>query len=76
MLIWDSWPNENFAPADVVLGQGDFTHNTSNDADQDGSSDATPSGAVLDWPTGVFGYEDMLFVTDCENNRILVFRSN
>lgn len=75
VLIWDSWPGENFAAADVVLGQGDFSHNAENDADQDGTEDATPAQNTLAYPTGVFGYRDLLFVSDGSNERVLMFRS-
>jgi hypothetical protein len=76
VLIWNSWPQNNFAPADVVLGQGAFTNWAPNDADQDGTEDGQPSAAVLSDPKGVFGYRDLLFITDFNNSRILVFRSN
>ena len=75
VLIWDIWPEENFAAADIVLGQGDFSHNTWNDADQDGSSDESPAQNTLFYPTGVFGYQDILFVSEESNNRVLMFRS-
>lgn len=62
------------ASATVVLGQGDFTHVTPNDANQDGTEDAAPSAKTLRFPTGVAFIDTALFVTDYGNDRILVFR--
>jgi len=76
ILIWNSWPTSNFEPADIVIGQSDFIHHAYNDTNQDGTNEIDPNAAVLHSPAGVFGYEDTLFVSDEENGRILVFRSN
>jgi hypothetical protein len=62
------------ASATVVLGQGDFTHVTPNDANQDGTEDAAPSAKTVRFPTGVAFIDTALFVTDYGNDRILVFR--
>ncbi|WP_444937133.1 Ig-like domain-containing protein [Microbulbifer sp. JMSA004] len=77
VLIWDQWPEENYAAADSVLGQSDFVKSAYNDSNQDGVYDTgeLPSASTLGLPTGVFGYKDNLFVTDSMNNRILVFKS-
>merc|ERR1712023_166355 len=39
VLVWNTFPTENFEPADLVLGQPDFASNNANDADQDSSED-------------------------------------
>ena len=75
-LIWNTFPTANFTPADVVLGQGDFTHNTSNDDDQDGTEDSMPSDRTLNYPyDGVFCKNDQLFIADYDNNRVLVWNT-
>jgi hypothetical protein len=73
VLIWDSIPTTNYAPADTVLGQSDFVHGTSNDDDQDNVDDGQPSARTLYWPEGVYAYEDKLIVTDGDNHRYLIF---
>lgn len=73
VLIWNSIPTTNYAPADTVLGQSDFVHGESNDDDQDGSDDGQPSARTFDSPTGVYAYDDKLIVTDTYNNRYLIF---
>lgn len=62
VLVWNSFPTVNDAPADVVLGQVDFT---SNGAGQ------TASG--LNGPYGVHSNGNQLFVADASNNRVLVW---
>jgi hypothetical protein len=74
VLIWNSFPAVSGAPADVVLGQGDFTHGAPNDADQDGMEDATPSANTLRMPMGVTFLGEKLVVTDSHNFRYLVFQ--
>lgn len=75
VLIWNSFPTNNFQPADVVLGQGAFDRALPNDADQDGSTDPTASARVFSDPSGLLFHQDKLFVTDGNNSRVLVFRS-
>ncbi|MDP3188418.1 hypothetical protein [Limnobacter sp.] len=76
VLIWNTFPTTNFQPADIVLGQSDFTHGASADDNQDNTADATTSARALDFPSGVLFYRDGLLVTDGFNYRILIFRSN
>ena len=73
VLIWNTFPTTNFQPADVVLGQGDFTHMAYNDDNQDGTSDSTPSARTLFEPSGIYIYGTQLFVGDYGNNRYLIF---
>jgi hypothetical protein len=75
VLIWDAFPTENFTPADVVLGQADFTHNAYNDADQDGSEDGSPSATTLADPRGIYVDGDKLIVGDFGNYRVLVYEA-
>jgi hypothetical protein len=63
----------DFVGADRVLGQGDFTHNTANDADQDGTTDGQPSARTLNAPSGLAWTPGQLIVTDAGNHRVLFF---
>jgi hypothetical protein len=72
VLVWDSFPTANGAGADVVLGQGDFTHVTANDEDHDGLGD-DPSARTLYHPQGVALFGKQLFVADRGNNRYLIY---
>ena len=73
VLIWNTFPTANFTRADVVLGQSDFTHNTENDDDQDGSIDG-PTARTLNYPTYIDSNGTQLFVTDY-NNRVLIWNT-
>jgi hypothetical protein len=66
VLIWNSIPTTNGAPADVVLGQTTFTT---------GASAASASAATLSYPTDVATDGKHLFVADSENSRVLVWNT-
>ena len=74
VLVWNEFPTSNFEPADVVLGQSDFTRTAMNDDNQDGTTDAA-SARTFDQPSGMTAVGDKLIVTDAGNNRVLVFES-
>ena len=66
VLIWNSIPNTNDQPADVVVGQPDF------------QSGGVPSGNVpnaksMRGPQGVWILNGKLYVADTQNNRVLVY---
>lgn len=74
ILIWNTFPTSNGQPADLVLGQGDFSHSTANDDDQDGSNDGMPTNRTLSDPyDGIASDGDWLMVTDTSNHRILIW---
>ncbi len=73
VLIWSDFPTSNFQPADLVLGQSDFTHNARNDDDQDGTRDSEPSGRTLELPYEVDSNGVQLAIADQLNSRILVW---
>jgi len=75
VLVWNTFPTASFAAADLVLGQGDFSHAAPNDADQDGIEDAAPAATTLRMPMGVTFLDGLLVVTDSHNFRYLVYRS-
>jgi hypothetical protein len=66
VLIWNTFPTANFQPADVVLGQPDFTTGTSNTGGVTGSSMDEPCA----WMGG-----SKLFVADRLNARVLVWNA-
>jgi hypothetical protein len=73
VLIWNAVPTANGQPADVVLGQGDFTHCIWNDNDQDGVNEAAPTARTLNFPNGVWTDGARLVISDESNNRVLVW---
>ncbi len=72
VLIWTTWPTTNGAPPQVVLGQGSFLKSQPNDSDGNGVSDGA-SGKVFFSPTGLSFHDGKLYVSDRDNNRVLIF---
>lgn len=64
VLLWQHWPIENGAPADLVLGQAAF--DTADLPDP-------PTASSMGNPVGVFFDGEKLFVADSLNNRVLVW---
>ena len=60
-------------PANLVLGQSDFSHRAPNDDDQDGVTDGATE-RTLHHPTGLAVAGQFLVVTDTYNHRYLLFR--
>lgn len=74
VLIWNKFPTKNFQPADIVLGQPDFTSNVENNNGSGGSG--APSAKNMNMPyDGVFSNGTQLFIDDQMNNRILVWNT-
>jgi sugar lactone lactonase YvrE len=78
VLIWNTVPTATGAPADVVLGQADFSGRRPNRgrgdvSPRDGFSDADADGFF--YPTGVATDGTHLFVADRLNHRVLVWDS-
>jgi uncharacterized protein (TIGR03437 family) len=72
VLIWNSIPTTNNAPADVVLGQPDFKTGTPNT----GTGDVrVPNAKTLRGPQGVWFQNGKLFVADDMNHRVLIWNS-
>ncbi len=71
ILIWNSIPTENNQPADVVLGQPDFT------TVQSARITVTPVTTASDIisPTGVSSDGTHLFVADLGQNRVLIWNT-
>jgi len=64
ILIWLSMPKVNGQPADVVIGQADFSHNATS---------VPPTATSLRGPTGVWIAGGKLYVADTQDNRVLVY---
>jgi len=75
VLEFDSFPIENGQEAVTVYGQAydDFATNTANDDDQDGDADDHPSARTLSGPSGAFVYSGVIYVSDRNNNRVMMF---
>lgn len=73
VLVWNTLPTSDGAPADLVLGQKDFTHCVANDANADRVRDANPSATTLFLPNGVWSDGTRLVVADNSNNRVLIW---
>ncbi len=64
VLIWNNIPTSNGTPADVVIGQADFTSSDNPEP---------PTAQSFNNPVDVASDGTSLFVDDSSNNRILVF---
>jgi hypothetical protein len=66
VLIWNAIPTQNNQPADIVVGQPDFTTNTPLNP---------PTAKSLSGPQGVWLQGGKLYVADTHNNRVLIWNS-
>ncbi len=75
VLIWTTFPTSSFQPADLVIGQSNFTNFEENDDDQDGTEDDAPTARVLG--SSNYGGPDFdgryFCVPDTSNNRVLIW---
>ncbi|VAW54351.1 hypothetical protein MNBD_GAMMA06-294 [hydrothermal vent metagenome] len=76
ILVWNTFPTDNFTPADTVLGQSDFANITINDDDQDNVEDTNASARTLSYPSGIYQLNKQLIVADGDNNRYLIYNDN
>ena len=67
VLIWKTLPEGNNVPADLVLGQANFTNNQPNRGQRDAAAN------TLNWCYGVFCHQNKLFVADTGNRRVLIW---
>jgi NHL repeat len=67
VLIWKQVPEDSNVPADIVLGQTNFTDNRPNRDEQEAYAN------TLNWCYGVFYHQGKLFVADTGNRRVLVW---
>lgn len=66
VLVWNAIPTVNGAPADLVLGQRDFTT-------RDESAGAIAGAVGMRWPHGVAADAARLFVADAGSSRVMVW---
>jgi uncharacterized protein (TIGR03437 family) len=66
VLIWNSIPTTMNQPADIVLGQADFTHSVVSDP---------PTPSSLRGPQGVWIENGKLFIADTQDYRVLIWNS-
>lgn len=69
VLIWHTLPERDGQPADVVLGQPDFSSNQPNVK----AIQASPSARSLYWPYGIHSDGKQLWIADTGNRRVLYF---
>jgi hypothetical protein len=67
VLIWKNCPTTINQPADIVLGQADFTSELPN------RGIAAPTASTMHWPFGVLVHDGHLYVADTGNRRVLVW---
>jgi hypothetical protein len=67
VLIWHNVPEDSNVPADLVLGQANFTDNEPNRGSQ------KPKANTFHWPYGIFYHQNQLFVADTGNRRLLIW---
>jgi uncharacterized protein (TIGR03437 family) len=65
VLIWNRIPTSNNTPADVVVGQANFTTTT--------VPGNTPNAKSMRGPQGVWIQNGRLYVADTQNNRVLIY---
>ena len=68
VLIWNQIPTQNNAPADIVLGQANFSSNGDNRGRAVASN-------TLSYPCHLCTVSGKLIVADLENKRILIWNS-
>ncbi len=78
LLIYSSLPTFNGQSASVVLGQPSMTANYVNqvDPEPDPYNPPAPTSRTLYWPNGAFLYGSQLFITDTNNNRVLIYQDS
>lgn len=68
ILLWQRLPESDNVPADIVLGQEDFTQGEAN------RGQTYPAADSMHWPYGVAWVEGHLMVADSENRRVLIWK--
>ncbi len=74
VLIWNTLPTTHGQPADLVLGQADFTRCAPNE-DNPGGGSVLRSARAFDYPTGLWTDGQRLAVVDNDNNRVLIWNT-
>jgi uncharacterized protein (TIGR03437 family) len=66
VLVWKSIPTSNNRPADVVIGQSDFTSL---------GTSVPPTAKSLRGPQGVWIQDGKLYIADTQDHRVLIYNS-
>ncbi|MGD1807533.1 hypothetical protein ACP6PL_19130 [Dapis sp. BLCC M126] len=69
VLIWKQLPEDNNVPADIVLGQANFSENEPNRGKSETAADR------MHWPYGVICHQGKLWVADTGNRRVLMWEN-
>jgi hypothetical protein len=72
VLIWNAVPTSNNAPADIVLGQSDFTSGNANQAPSP-AAQGTETASTMKSPQGVWTDGFRLLIADSGNSRVLFY---
>jgi NHL repeat len=64
VLVWNQVPTRTGTPADLVLGQRDFTT-------RDENASAAPGPVGMRWPHAITFHGEQLLVADAGNNRVM-----
>lgn len=72
VLVWRNFPTSNFQPADIVLGQPNFTRQPPQNL-RDQQFDPRPDNMLQ--PASVTSDGSKLFVADLGHNRVLIWNS-
>lgn len=77
ILIWNTFPTSNQQPADLVLGQPNFTSGTSNNGPNTAACDSTAgvNRCSLNQPFFMELVDGKLIVADRENHRVLIWNT-
>ena len=67
VLVWGNIPTEHGAPADLVMGQRDFTT-------RDENAGLAAGSMGMRWPHGIAIADGMILVADAGNNRVMAWR--
>jgi hypothetical protein len=67
VLVWNEIPTRNGQPADLVLGQTDFSS-------RDENAGGAPDAHSMRWPHAISFNGAALLVADAGNNRVMVWR--
>lgn len=68
VLVWDGIPATNGAPADLVLGQREFTS-------RDEGAAASVGAIGMRWPHGIAASRDHMFVADAGTSRVMAWKA-
>lgn len=76
VLVWNNFPAGNFAPANLVLGQGRFDIKAENDNNEMGAPAERPTIRTMSVPGGNPAFDGTrLAISDYGNSRVMVWNS-